>query len=182
MNYFIYFNKELAASENKLIDDVEFINEKTATKSTDAGESIESPIKSKRRKLAIEPSSLSEEEQIELAIVNSMRETGMKKCESDSENDDELDEIDDDDDDDFGDDFNYGRTQTTAKEPEPSRTDCNATTESPESTSQNSETYETYLGDQNGKFYLLFFLFSITLFILFVCCCRSKGTNTITIT
>lgn len=113
----------------------------------------------------VEPSSLSEQEQIALAIGNSLRE--MSTANDDNQ---EIDSSADDDDDDASDYENFddeSSSQSFAKGPlsqtVSEHSNSNAASRSEivecdtniiESTSDITESYENYLGDQNGMYFI----------------------------
>lgn len=109
----------------------------------------------KRRKLDLEPSSLSEQEQIELAMRNSLREIesngNLKNSYTDDDDDDEED--DDGDVDEFDDDFTEDERSNleAAKEAQLKINDTNADVECAKVPDETKETYTTFLGDDNGK-------------------------------
>lgn len=156
----LFVAQELAISENNVIADVEFLNATNDKKSTSIREAdaSDSPVKNKRRKVAMEPSSLSEQEQIALAIGNSLREVGSNGGNGGADGSgDEASEISDDDDDgdfDFGYSDDERSTQSSAaKEPQSQPKVDEIAIDEPSKTTAVADTYERYLGDDNGKFH-----------------------------
>lgn len=148
----------MAESESNYIAEVDFLttnDNRKASSSRDA-DTNDSPAKSKRRKLAMEPSSLSEQEQIALAIGNSLREVvsnggGTGTGESGDDASDVSDE-DDDADFDFGSysDDERSTQSSVAKEPR-SQNKVEDVVEDKSNPATDADTYECYLGDENGK-------------------------------
>lgn len=156
---FYGFMQELAVSENNLIADVDFLttaNENKKASSTREADTSDSPVKSKRRKIAMEPSSLSEQEQIALAIGNSLREVGSNGGNggADGSGDDASDLTDEDDDADFDfgsySDDERSTQSSAAKEPHSLHKVENIVEEKSKLTTA-ADTYECYLGDENGN-------------------------------
>lgn len=144
-------------SEKHLIDDIDFLsvtNDIKKASSAREADTSDSPVKIKRRKLAIEPSSLSEQEQIALAIGNSLREVVSNSGDAGQSGDD-VSEISDEDDDvdfDFGSysDDERSTHSSVAKEPQ-SQPIADDVVENKSKPTDDADTYECYLGDENGK-------------------------------
>lgn len=159
---FLYELKEQAVSEKNVIENIEFLNKKSSNNASSS-----SPQKSKKRKLDIEPSSLSEQEQIELAMRNSLIEidsgsNSKNNYSNDEENDDDDEEDDADDDENEFDDFDDD--DDNVKVNEQSNLDdikeaiqlskvneVNAEVESAKIPDEIEETYTSYLGPDDGK-------------------------------
>lgn len=128
---------------------------KPSSTTTRGAEPNESPFKNKRKKL--EPLSLSEQEQIELAIGNSLRE--VKWSGDDGESDDNASDFCNDEEDDDGD-FEFTSysddersTQSLAVTDSKSQPVIGNVTESlADSIVPETATYESYLGPKNGTF------------------------------
>lgn len=105
----------------------------------------------------MEPSSLSEQEQIALAIGNSLREVGSNGGNggADGSNDEASDLTDEDDDADFDfgsySDDERSTQSSAAKEPH-SLPKVENVVEEKSKSSTAADTYECYLGDENGNF------------------------------
>lgn len=135
-----------------------------------------SPIKTKKRRLVIEPSSLSEQEQIELAIGRSLQESATNASSSsrtknsdnsDADDDDEDDDNEDEDDEDENENENensfddssldenvaQSNEKETLEEPEQDMPTLETNTEVIEQQVTNSTaSYDNYLGAPSGKF------------------------------
>lgn len=142
-----------------MIADVDFLiapNDTKNSSSTREADVSDAPVKNKRRKLSMEPSSLSEQEQIALAIGNSLREVGSNGRDGGAgESGDDasyLSEEDDDADFDFGSysDDERSTHSSVAKEAQSQPKVENVVDEKCEP-SADADTYECYLGNENGR-------------------------------
>lgn len=145
-----------------MIDDVDFLsatNDNKKASSAREADTSDSPVKCKRRKLAMEPSSLSEQEQIALAIGNSLREVVSNSGDAGQSGDDvsEISDEDDDADFDFGSysDDERSTHSSVAKEPQ-SQPIAEDVVEKKCKPIADADTYECYLGDENGKHIVVF--------------------------
>lgn len=144
--------------KNNSIVEVDFMstNDNRIESSTKDFDTSGSPFKFKRRKLGVEPSSLSEQEQIALAIGNSLREVVSKGggAGTGESGDDASDVSDEDDDADFDigsySDDERSTQSSVAKEPQ-SQAKVEDVFEGKSKPVTGAITYECYLGNENGK-------------------------------
>lgn len=123
----------------------------------------------KRKRL--EPSSLTEQEQIEIAIAHSLREVNAAEDDNKSDSFGEPSDESDFDFDDESSNQSYVKSQTSQTVSEKSSNtfdnklaepDCDSKVDEPIASTTKVETvdtYDNYLGDESGKYFFLLFLF-----------------------
>lgn len=145
-------------TENNFIADVEFLaspHDNKKASSTREADTSESPVKNKRRKMAMEPSSLSEQEQIALAIGNSLREIRSNGAGGGGVSGDDASDLTDDEEDadfDFGSysDDERSTNSSMAKDSQSQAKVDEGADEKCKPTTNEANTHECYLGDENG--------------------------------